>query len=230
MNLIEHISTPTRLILGWQHQAGGKIYAVGELINDGMDTAFRYLVDGEDFRAASQLGFSGYPAFPLSRPETQMGVMNVFMRRLPPRSRNDFSQYLEQLRLPAGADLSDFALLGYSGAKLPSDPFSLVWPLDDIQAPAEILLEVAGFRYQGVELSELKIGMSATFTIEPENEHDGKAIRVEVSGKRIGYVKKLQNSAVNSWLDRYSVKAEIERFNGTPERPVIYLFCRMGTR
>jgi hypothetical protein len=134
---------------------------------------------------------------------------------------------LEKFRLSPDADLSDFALLGYSGAKLPSDSFSVLWPMDDITAPAEVLLDVAGFRYQNVSMKDLSIGMMVSFIPEPENEIDNGAIRIETSGRRIGYVKRAQCDAVRTWIDRYVIEAQLERFNGTPERPVIYVFCRL---
>jgi len=230
MNFIQHLSTPSRLLLGWQHRAAGRIFTVGKLENRQDNIIFKYLVGSDDFLTASDQGFSGYPAFPLHRPEVNTGVLDVFMRRLPPRNRRDFPEYLKQLRISADMSPSDFALLGYSGARLLSDGFSLIWPLDDIRAPAEVLLEVAGFRYQQVQLSELRIDMPAMFIRELDNEDDPNAIRIEVSGRRIGYVKRAQCAAISSWLDSYNIQASIERFNGTNDRPIIYLFCRISER
>ncbi|MBU2805362.1 HIRAN domain-containing protein [Acidithiobacillus ferrooxidans] len=227
MNLIERTFNPTRLLLAWQTPKGGPLYSVGELIQRNDQTDFRYLIGTDDFQAAADQGFSGYSAFPLRKGEFTDGVMDVFMRRLPPRKRGDFAQYLEKFRLSPDADLSDFALLGYSGAKLPSDSFSVLWPMDDITAPAEVLLDVAGFRYQNVSMKDLSIGMMVSFIPEPENEIDNGAIRIETSGRRIGYVKRAQCDAVRTWIDRYVIEAQLERFNGTPERPVIYVFCRL---
>jgi hypothetical protein len=183
-----------------------------------------------DFRSAVGKSFSGYPAFPVGETEYTDSVMDAFMRRLPPRSRGDYSKYLEQWRVPVGGNLSDFALLAYSGAKLPSDSFSVVWPLAEVTAPGEILLEVAGFRYQGIRLNELEIDMPVAFVPEPDNETDSKALRMEVGGRCIGYVKRVQRDVAMSWLARYDVDARIERFNGTAERPLVYVFCRLSER
>lgn len=232
MHFIEHTFAPTRLLLVWQAPDGRDrtLFAVGELRELGGTVAFRYLPDTDDFRRAVAQGFQCYPAFPRHEVEYTEGVMDSFMRRLPPRSRGDYAKYLEQWRLPASAALSDFALLAYSGAKLPSDGFSVIWPLDDVTAPGEILLEVAGFRYQGVGLDALSIGMPVTFTAEPDNEKDSKALRIEVNGRRIGYVKRMQRDAVMNWLADYDVEAWLERFNGTAERPIVYVFCRLSAR
>ncbi len=119
---------------------------VGEVrLADGA-VSFRYLTDTEDFRRARDLGFVSYPAFRKLDREYTEGVMAAFQRRVPPRSRGDFSQYLELLRLRASVNLSELGLLAYSAARLPTDGFSLVWPLTEVSAPGEVLLEVAGFR------------------------------------------------------------------------------------
>ncbi|MHB8253726.1 MAG: HIRAN domain-containing protein [Acidiferrobacter sp.] len=228
MHLIEHTFNPARLLLVWQAPKGGSLFVVGELRDRGGVVVFQYLRGTNDLKEALVEGFSYYPAFPKPESEYTEGVMDAFMHRLPPRSRADYSKYLEQWRLPADAELSDFALLGYAGAKLPSDGFSVVWPLDEVTAPGEILLEVAGFRYQNVKLDELAIGMPVTFVSEPENDKDPKAVRMEVEGKRIGYAKRAQREAVGNWLTNYDVDARLERFNGTAERPVVYIFCRLS--
>lgn len=231
MSLIEHTFSPTRLLLLWQAPEGvdnRSHFVVGELRNQSGSITFRYLPDSDDYHKATELGFEGYPAFRKRDRVYSEGVMESFARRLPPRKRGDFPRYLEQWRLPADADLSDFELLGYSGGKLPTDGFSVVWPLDEVSAPGEILLEVAGFRYQGVGLDELSAGDPVRFVPEPDNQYDQHAIRIESRGRRIGYVKRQQQDAISRWLTQYHVESYIERFNGTADRPVVYLFCRIG--
>lgn len=232
MHVIEHLFIPTRLLLVWQAPDGRdrSLLVVGELRDQGGVISFRYLPDTDDFRKAGELGFVCYPAFRKPEGEYTDGVMDSFLRRLPPRSRGDFTKFLEQWRVPATATLSDFALLAYSGAKLPSDGFSVVWPMDEVMAPGEVLLEVAGFRYQGVGLNELTEGMPVKFISEPDNVKDSKALRVDVAGRRIGYVNRVQRDAVVKWLAHYDVEAYLERFNGTSERPVVYVFCRVTHR
>lgn len=69
-----------------------------------------------------------------------------------------------------------------------------------------------------------------TFQLEPENPRDPRALRMEVGGRRIGYVKRLQRDAVLGWLDRYDIDASIERKNGTRERPLIFVFCALSKK
>lgn len=232
MRFIEHVFSPTRLLLAWQAPEGtDRIQrVVGELrLVDGM-VSFRYLSDSEDFREARKLGFVCHPAFRKLDREYTDGVMSAFQRRIPARSRGDFAEYLEPLRLRPSADLSEFRLLAYSGAKLPTDGFSLVWPLAEVYAPGEVLLEVAGFRYQGVAIGDLAVGDLVQFRQEPENFVDPRALRIEAGGRRIGYVKRLQRDAVSHWLDHYEIDATIERINRNAEHPRIFVFCALSER
>lgn len=229
MNLIEHTFSPRRLLLTWQAPAGrGRTrFAVGELRDRNGTICFRYLPQGEDYHRACELGFTGHPAFRTGGVEYTEGVMDAFLRRVPPRSRGDFDRFLKQWRLPAAAGLSDFALLAYCGAKLPTDGFSLVWPLEEVQAPGEVLLEVAGFCQQGIGAEELSAGMPVHFIAEPDNPKDERALRIDADGRGVGYVNHLQRATVAQWLERYEVNAVVEQVNGTADRPTVYVFCRV---
>ncbi|MEZ5862676.1 MAG: hypothetical protein R3D25_00810 [Geminicoccaceae bacterium] len=154
---------------------------------NGEGCTLRYLRDGAEFRSLNRgrafaelasLGYAGYPAFSLKRLVHDEGVLRTFMRRLPPRSRRIFQEYEHQFRLSPGLVLSGFALLGQTGAMLPSDGFSLWtrWPRKP--AIAMLLLEIAGYRYHALEdKAAIEIGMPVELQPEPENEHDPSAVR-----------------------------------------------------
>ncbi len=101
---------------------------IGEVLSEkpSGDIVFRYLKGTDDFQAAEAAGFKGFPAFRLEDTEIRHGVLESLMRRLPPRNREDFGDYLRLHGLPASFKLSDLALLGHTGARLPSDGFALV--------------------------------------------------------------------------------------------------------
>ncbi len=231
MNLINHIDTPNRLLLVWQSPegTGRNRFVVGEICLDDKGYIFRYLVNTEQFENACAEGFSCYPAFRKTKQEYREGILETFLRRIPPRKRGDFTKYLEQWRLAPNIEISDFALLGHTGAKLPNDGFSLINPFENIDAPYEFYIEVAGFRYQGVSLDDISEDMAVDFVSESDNQHDLNAVRVEVAGQRIGYVNKAQSVAFNRWVQQFSITACIERINGTADRPLIYVFGRVNS-
>lgn len=230
MNLIHHVMDPERLLLVWQspESKSRMRFVVGELCHDESGFVFRYLPNHPDFDKARVEGFACYPAFRKTEQEYRDGVLESFLRRIPPRKRGDFSKYLQQWRLAENIEISDFALLGHTGAKLPNDGFSLVNPFDNVNAPYEFYIEVAGFRHQdGISLDDVEEGMRVDFVPEPNNMHDNHAVRVEAAGRKIGYVNKIQCAAFNRWLEQHAISAWIERINGTPERPLIYVYGRI---
>lgn len=228
MNQIEHVIEPNRLWLAWQSpDAPGRDRArrvVAEIVRENSDNVvFRYLENNADFQEARNNGFKGFPAFDIRASEHRTGVLDAFVRRLPPRKREDFSDYLVTHRLPKKFSGSDMALLGYTGAKLPGDGFEIVPDLTNARPPLELLLEVAGFRYQGLSIQDLMIGAGVQFFPEPENSVDSQAIVIKYNDIRIGYVSKPYIAAMRGWLQNYHVEALIERLNGKPERPLVYL-------
>lgn len=189
---------------------------------------FRYLKDSLDFEAAKAAGFKGYPAFPLDQAEVRQGVIESLLRRLPPRKREDFAEYLEQHRLPVPFDYSDFALLGYTGARLPSDGFGLVPVFRPDAVPCDFLLEVAGFRHVfSGDVETIRVGDPVTFEIDTENPVDGDALAVVHQGHRIGYVNRALRQSLHGWLRSHKVSASVERVNGKPERRLIYVTVRV---
>jgi len=233
---IEHAYEPNRLLLCWEAPATQKDrnkWVVGEVQKVGDSLVFRYLIDEEFLnqnfgRTREQLkdaGYLGYPAFREERAVTfTEGVQETFMRRLPPRSRSDFPRYLEQFRLRPNSASSDLALLGSTEARLPSDGFSLINPLDPETGPCEVLVEVAGYRhYEGVSLS---LGDALRLAPDPTNAYDANAVRFEAAGRHTGHVNRFQAPAVLAWLAHGQVSAHVARLNGAPDWPKAFAILR----
>jgi hypothetical protein len=228
---IRTICEPQRLLLAWQGSDpdGDRTrFAVGELLFEAGECTLRYL-SGEEIERARALGFSGYPAFDIDQTEHRKGVLAAFMRRLPPRSRADFDAYQAQFRLKSDLVMSDFALLAYTEAKLPSDGFSIVNPLTGLCGPCEFLLEVAGYRHLARGLKQaLSLGQDLKFVAEPTNQWDPSAVRVEANSELIGYVNRLQASAFLRWIKDGVVEGFLERLNGSTAKPRVFMFVRVS--
>jgi hypothetical protein len=237
---LEEISEPKVLILAWQapdHMNNRFRWAVGEVRPKGDSFSLRYFAPGPEFenRNAGKsyeeivgLGYAGYAAFSTKVREHVSGVIEAFNRRLPPRGRSDFADYMKHFRLRNYGALSNFTLLGKTEATLPSDGFSLVDPLDSNSLTCDLLLEVAGFRYYAKDLGDrVWVGAQVEVSAEPENKHDPKAVRFSIDGMTMGYVNRLQTDAFNQWLKSATIDAVIERINGKPERPRVFLFVRI---
>lgn len=230
MRFIEHIIEPTKLLLAWQSsdEKHRTRYVVAELNRIGDKIDLTYLVDSEYFRKAQSKGFESYPAFQDIH-KTHHNVLDTFMRRLPPRTRGDFSQYMEGLRLKPDTQLSDFALLGYSGAKLPSDGFSLIHPFNGADGAFELMLDAAGLRHIQKNHDEIKIGDTATFLKAFNDDSQEESIHIMVDGKHIGYVNRGLLPSFFAWMNSGRIEnAWIEKVNGTPGRSTVYLYVKVS--
>lgn len=225
MRTINHIVEPMRLWLTWQPVGGGSRYVVGCIDrNEGDQYTFSYNFDTADFKMAIEKGFQGHPAFQFKQKTHTNNVLEPFLRRLPPRKRKDFSEYLAQHLLPADFSGSDFALLGYTGAKSPADGFSLINDDSVFERTCELLLEVAGTRYQeGLDLSLIRVGDAVEFVAEPDNLHDTNAVAVVHPAGRLGYVNKVHCKAVKACAHSNKINAFVAKKNGTDLRPLVYL-------
>lgn len=237
-NQIDHIVEPNRLLLTWQTLDDTKTrtrFAVGEL-EAASQATFTYFTEDEFLRLNGKsleyvrsIGYAQYPAFNPTKLKHSNGVLDAFLRRLPPRNRADFDKYIGHFRLSRNARVSDFALLGITEAKLPADGFALVDPLDDTDLPRELMIEVAGHRHYPCDLGGA-LGESVELISEPDNQWDPHAIMVWARGKKVGYINKFQCAAFNRWIVEGRVSAVIERFNGTAEHPRLYIFARVSSR
>jgi hypothetical protein len=225
MRTINHIVEPMRLWLTWQPAGGGSRYVVGYIDRiEGDQFTFTYNFDTADFTMATERGFNGHPAFQFKQKTHTNNVLEPFLRRLPPRKRKDFTEYLAQHLLPADFSGSDFALLGYTGAKSPADGFSLINDSSVFERSCELLLEVAGTRYQeGLDLSLVNVGDSVEFVAEPDNPYDSDAVAVVHPAGRLGYVNKVHCKVVKTNARAKKLNAFIAKKNGTQERPLVYL-------
>ena len=236
---IGHIGEPDRLILAWQapvEQKDRVRWAVGELSKSASGAQFRYF-DGAEFvdlnggRPSADLrsaGYFGYPAFDAAHTGVfSNGVLDAFMRRIPPRTRSDFPRYLTHFRVAPTASLSNFALLGLTEARLPGDGFSLIDPLDPEEERRDLVFEIAGHRHNVECRDRLVEGRELKLVPDPSNAHDPNAIRLEADGELVGHVNRLQASVVGQWLRTREVHAWLLRLNGTPEKPRAFAFLRV---
>ena len=240
---IDYPSEPKELLLAWQapQSVPDRLrWAVGRVWKDGETPVFDYLRgdefaalnlgrSAEDVRAA---GYSGYPAFEDNAKRRPQGgfrdrVLEAFLRRLPSEKRSDFPGYLAHYHIRQHTNLSPFAILAATGARLPGDGFSLVDPLDGAAHSVDLLFEITGFRHFGDESVQVHEGDQLGLEPEPSNAKDPHAIRVTAAGMTIGYVNRLQAVTIGGWIRQRAVACWIERLNGRPDLPRAYAFLQV---
>jgi hypothetical protein len=230
VNTIENIFEPSRLFLVWHHSqpTGARSRRiVGELVKQGNDATFRYLKNTEDFEAALGEGFHEFPAFAdRAGDASQPGAMDVFMRRLPPRKREDFKEYLSQYSLPNNFIGSDFALLGYTGARLASDNFELCPDLAGARAPLDLVIEATGTQYHVNENKIFNEGDEIFFEADPQNVHDRNAVQIIHQGHLIGYVNKALAPGFNQLLRAGRMDGRVLKFTERKGKARLLILAR----
>lgn len=237
----ENPAEPARLVLAWQAPDGvqdRRRWQVGQLERKALDVQFRYF-EGIEFEAANsgrsvddlrKQGFVSFPAFDYAPGRVFSDrVMETFSRRIPPRSRADFSRYLEYFSIDANQAVSELALFAITEARLPGDGFSLVDPLDPALESGEVSFEIAGFRHEASGIVP-EVGQSLRLCPEPNNVHDENAVQVFLGEQRIGYVNRIQAPVVGRWLDERDLDCVVLRFNGRPGSPRAYGLIRLFPR
>jgi len=240
--MIKHLGQPRRLILEWEppiEASDRKRWSIGEVIGDGVPSSFRYFTgiefennnDGRTIDAARQAGYWGFPAFgphkdDLAKP-IETGVAETLARRLAARSRSDFNDYLKHHLLQPSEMLTDMALLGATGARLPGDGFAVTDPLDNITSARDMVIELVGFRHYLDKSLALPRGAVLQLQPEPNSEHDPDAIKVIYGTETVGYINRLQAKGLGRLIQTHDVSAYVHRFNGTPTRPRAYAFVQV---
>lgn len=237
---VRNIKEPSRLVLAWQapDQFNDRFrWAVGALTLNNGDYQFRYFDDvefeklnsGRAFRELKGLGYRGYPVFPPGPNIFKLNVLLPFLRRLPPRSRVDFGAYLKSFMIAPDAVISDFALLGLTEAKLPSDGFSLVDELLNLDGERELFIELAGHRHHLDKIEGvLVVGEPIELQAEPSNPHDSGAVVALYKSQCIGYINRLQAPSFLSWIAKGRVTATLQKLNGSQERPRAFIFVKVA--
>jgi hypothetical protein len=223
-------------LLCWQSGSKRFRHIVAKLEDNNGSIDLRYLVDTIDYKNAVADGFKGYPAYPIENGHFFKNVLGIFMRRLPPRSRKDFHIFLDSIRIKADTVISDFALLGYSGGKLPDDDFFFIHPFEDNDNELELLTIIQGLRHypDAVKLIEDKVlttDSNVRFISESDNKVDAQAIAIYFENTKLGYIGRGLLSSFHSWIDDNRIKsAFIERINGSIDHRKVYIFVSVDKK
>ena len=90
--------------------------------------------------------------------------------------------------------------------------------------PCEYVMEVAGTRHVlQSALSDLHVGDVVSIEPDPSNAMESDALAVLHRGHRIGYVNRALKGMFHRWLKSGRMTATIERQNGKPNRPLVFV-------
>lgn len=232
--MIENPVQTRRALLVWLPPLFGTVrrrrHEVAQLVQRADGVSFQYFSD-EQLKDAKREGFDGYPGLPLESDDPGGVAMDLLMRRLPPREREDFGGLLERFGLPSGPShsYSDLSLLAYTGARLTSDGFSVCETFEGFEAPFTYVFDVAGNRHYQQLYTELAIGEPMYLKREDKNEFDSNAVRIaREDDTTVGFINRLQAKAVRRYLEECEISASVFRTNGRPEYPRLFVRVEMA--
>ena len=231
--MIENPVPTRRARLVWQRplDTSGRrdSHAVAELVETESGISFNYL-DEHELTKARQDGFMGYPGLPMDADDLGPIAIEVLSRRLLPKQRADFGQWLAGFGLSTEDDLSSLTLLAYTGARLTSDSFSVCETFEGFNEPFSYVFDVIGSRHYRDRYGELEVGESLAFVREIDNEQDPNAIVITRSdGTPVGYVNRLQADTVGQWVDAGQITGTVFRVNGRLEYPRLFLLAEISS-
>ena len=233
MKYISKIVEPKKLWLMWQDNTPGRRrHKVGILTKE----KFEYLFD--ELQPAKDAGFDGYPAFPLDNKEYQ-NALKTFLGRCPPKYRRDYNVYLKAFGLNPDNDevknMSDFSLLGYTGAFLHSNPFTLVNDYLDRDDSFDFILQVSRskdnyFVAYPYDEEAKKYLLDKDIKVEPEDHpEDPNAVKMLVNQEILGYVQRGLTQSFREWIQQKRIlEMKITKLNGDASNPNVYAYVEIG--
>lgn len=237
MTYITNIIEPAKLWLMWRDSTPQrKRHKVGMLTKD----TFQYVSEAE-LESAKKAGFREYPVFPMKKDNDFLysNPLLTFISRCPPKSRPDYNVYLKCFGLnPDSTDvqnISDFALLGYTGAFLHDNPFTLVNDYADREDAFDFILHVSrskdSYFAKHKYTDDIKTRLlQKEISFEPENHPmDSSAVKVNIDGNHLGYVQTGLTHSLRKWLETGRIeKTAITKLNGDASHPNVYAYVKIG--
>jgi hypothetical protein len=231
---INHLVHFDELLLTWKDTEGSN-HVVGTLTNE----TFKYV---PNISALQEKGFNGYPAFPLSENNERVfkNPVPVLMQRCPPRDRVDFDVFLKAYGLNLDEqqqrELTDFQLLGYTGAPLSTDTFCILNPFKAVSEAFTFVMRVSGVHHhyaQGTSFSkedaQILTGKLLVLNDEPTNKIDTHAQRLDLEGKTFGYVNRLLACQFKTWKASNRLESiRVFRCNGRKNHVSVYAIVSVG--
>ncbi len=183
---------PFELWLIWQNVETRQRYHVGRLLHEDGIYTFLYEKNGYRRKLAEAMdnGYRPHLAFPdTNKTYTSRNLFGPFARRLPDHRRPDYPSVLGELGL--SLECTEMDILRATGGILATDSYEFVSPILVDNNLFDLDFFVAGWRYYNGEqvIDQLQVGDLVEFSLDPENDHDNKAIVVmSVNGEKLGFI------------------------------------------
>jgi len=226
------LKTLKTLFLAWQDPNSRFWFPIGRLTFDGETYVFVYIQGVKE--AQKKCGFEALTSFPhLNEVYTSIYLFPVFANRLMPRSRPDYSTFIQWLNISQDQD-DPIAILSRSGGQRQTDTLT-VFPCPEPDKDGRYYLHFLshGLRYlpsSAIErINRFEIGEKLWLAHEFQNPYDSQALTLTTEDHHIvGYCPRYLLSEVFKLLENGSfVEMRVERVNPPPTPLQFRLLCNM---
>ena len=221
------------LFLAWLDPNSRSWFPIGRLTFDGANYQFVYTQGAKE--AQEKCGFQPLSSFPhLDEVYTSTHLFSVFSNRLMPRSRPDYSSFIQWLNLPQ--DYNDpIAILARSGGQRETDTLTVFpEPEPDEEGRFQIHFFARGLRYLPTGAIErinlFSPGEKLWLAQEFQNTIDSPALTLNTEDRYIvGYCPRYLNSEILALLlkNPSEVEVRVERVNQPPTPLQFRLLCQL---
>lgn len=227
------MKTLRTLFLAWQDSKSRSWFPIGRLAFDGDEYQFVYTQGVKE--AQQKGGFEPLLSFPrLDEVYKSTHLFPVFANRLMPRSRPDYSSFIQWLNIPQHED-DPIAMLARSGGQRETDTLTVFpCPEPDEEGRYHLHFFSHGLRHLppcAIErINCFEAGEKLWLAHEFHNPFDPQAVTLHTEDHYIvGYCPRYLNSEVFKLLKRNPgfVDVRVERVNQSPTPLQFRLLCNM---
>ncbi len=224
------------LFLAWQDSNSRRWFPIGRLTFDEGKYQFVYTQGVEE--AQEKCGFEPLSSFPrLDEVYTSTQLFPVFSNRLMPRSRPDYSKFVEWLNVPQNED-DPIALLARSGGQRETDTLTVFpCPDPDEEGRYHIHFFSHGLRHLShcsiERINRFQPGEKLWLAHEFQNPYDPQALILNTEDHHIvGYCPRYLVNNTFRLLERNPnlVHVHVERVNQPPTPLQFRLLCSMTAK
>lgn len=227
------MNTLKTLFLAWQDPNSRSWFPIGRLTFDG--TIYQFVYTQGVKEAQDRCGFQPLLSFPRwDEVYRSTHLFSVFSNRLMPRSRPDFSTFIQWLNIPQ-QEYDPIAMLARSGGQKQTDTLTVFpSPAPDEQGLYHLHFFSHGLRHLpqcAIErINRFESGEKLWLAHEFQNTFDCKALTLNTEDHHIvGYCPRFLNSDIFELLRRNHslVEVRVERVNRSPTPLQFRLLCNL---
>src|SRR5690554_4620567 len=171
---------------------GSRRHIVGVLKRNATQ-GVRFLYLKKEVERAKKDGFSPYTEFPDINKEYTENVIEIFGQRIMKSERSDISDFYDFWEINTKYKEDKYYLLAHTQGLNPTDNFEFLADYNPIK-DLRFLTDLASLSVLNLKAKSVKTGDLLTYTLEPDNPYDKKAVKVFKDNMEIGYIKKIHRS------------------------------------